>query len=246
MAKSCSCNDFTRSAAAAPRRRRGGQGTAEDRAGDAAARRHGPGPAHVPAALRRRGAVGLRRLDARPAPLRRGHRRGVAAGAANQPVLVSIFMEGGWDALSVLAPVGRRPKRTNGNCARSWALDRRRRQALHRGSEPDVASGRRRVWPNCTKKARSRRFPAIGYEPAGREPLHEPPLLGGRPARRATRARAGWGASWTCASANRTTRCRASRSTTRWRRRSRPRRCRSRRSPRPPTTRCGPTAWANR
>src|SRR6202012_4760813 len=34
---------------------------------------------------------------------------GIAAAAAsappNQPVLVSIFMEGGWDALSVLAPV---------------------------------------------------------------------------------------------------------------------------------------------
>ncbi|HXA53721.1 MAG TPA: DUF1501 domain-containing protein [Solirubrobacteraceae bacterium] len=29
-----------------------------------------------------------------------------AASAPNQPVLVSIFMEGGWDALSVLAPVG--------------------------------------------------------------------------------------------------------------------------------------------
>src|ERR1700719_1082463 len=28
-----------------------------------------------------------------------------AAAAPNQPVLVSIFMEGGWDALSVLAPV---------------------------------------------------------------------------------------------------------------------------------------------
>src|SRR3954451_16950220 len=34
---------------------------------------------------------------------------GIAAPAAaepNQPLLVSIFMEGGWDALSVLAPVG--------------------------------------------------------------------------------------------------------------------------------------------
>src|ERR1700722_10508649 len=33
---------------------------------------------------------------------------GIAAASAaspNQPVLVSIFMEGGWDALSVLAPV---------------------------------------------------------------------------------------------------------------------------------------------
>ena len=29
-----------------------------------------------------------------------------AAAAPNQPVLVSIFMQGGWDALSVLAPVG--------------------------------------------------------------------------------------------------------------------------------------------
>jgi uncharacterized protein (DUF1501 family) len=29
-----------------------------------------------------------------------------SAASANQPVLVSIFMEGGWDALSVLAPVG--------------------------------------------------------------------------------------------------------------------------------------------
>ena len=29
-----------------------------------------------------------------------------SAAAPNQPVLVSIFMAGGWDALSVLAPVG--------------------------------------------------------------------------------------------------------------------------------------------
>ena len=44
------------------------------------------------------GALSSRRLEA-------GIAEAAAAASPNQPVLVSIFMEGGWDALSVLAPV---------------------------------------------------------------------------------------------------------------------------------------------
>jgi uncharacterized protein (DUF1501 family) len=41
-----------------------------------------------------------------PRHLEMGIAQAIAATPPNQPVLVSIFMEGGWDALSVLAPVG--------------------------------------------------------------------------------------------------------------------------------------------
>ncbi len=43
----------------------------------------------------------------RRASSRRASPQAAAAAPPNQPVLVSIFMEGGWDALSVLAPVGK-------------------------------------------------------------------------------------------------------------------------------------------
>src|SRR5271155_189100 len=40
-----------------------------------------------------------------PRHFEEGIAQAAAASGPNQPVLVSIFMEGGWDALSVLAPV---------------------------------------------------------------------------------------------------------------------------------------------
>ncbi len=76
MAKSCSCNDFTRSQFLRRGAAVAGKGLPSNRAGDAAAGRHGDRPAHVPAALRRCGAVGLWHLDAQPASVRRGHRPG--------------------------------------------------------------------------------------------------------------------------------------------------------------------------
>ena len=55
------------------------------------------------------GALSPRHLEA-------GIAQAAAAAPPKQPVLVSIFMEGGWDALSVLAP-SRKPPTTS--CARS-------------------------------------------------------------------------------------------------------------------------------
>ena len=92
-------------AAAAPRRSHRGQGPAEDRAGDAAAgrARAWTGARSCCAAPARHCRCMAPRCSARasskrasPKPRRR---------PPKQPVLVSIFMEGGWDALSVLAPV---------------------------------------------------------------------------------------------------------------------------------------------
>ncbi len=59
---------------------------------------------------------------------------------------------------------------------------RRDRQALHRGRKPDVASIRDR--PRRTARRRQGHgLPGDRLRAAGREPLHQPPLLGGRPAR---------------------------------------------------------------
>ena len=53
-----------------------------------------------------------------------------AAAGPSEPVLVSIFMEGGWDALSVLAPVKEARYK---ELRPALGLDRRVRQGLHRG-----------------------------------------------------------------------------------------------------------------
>ena len=79
-----------------------------------------------------------------------------AAAGPNQPVLVSIFMEGGWDALSVLAPVKEAKYK---ELRPTLGLAEGDRQGLHRGRKPDVASGRRAALPNSTTRARSRPSP---------------------------------------------------------------------------------------
>ena len=84
----------------------------------------------------------------------------------------------------------------------------------------------------AARRGQGHGVPGDRLRPARREPLHEPPLLGGRRARRPDAARAGWGATST-SPAIPATRCRASRSTTRSPRRWRPRRCPSPPSPRP-------------
>jgi len=58
-----------------------------------------------------------------------GIAQAAAAGDPQQPVLVSIFMEGGWDALSVLAPV----REAKYKELRPYWARRRLRQGLHRG-----------------------------------------------------------------------------------------------------------------
>jgi uncharacterized protein (DUF1501 family) len=105
MARSCSCNDFTRSQLL--------------RRGVAAAGRGLPGiepgmPLPAGTGLDRRTFL-LRSAGAAlsvygasmlsPRHFEEGIAQASAAAGPNQPVLVSIFMEGGWDALSVLAPV---------------------------------------------------------------------------------------------------------------------------------------------
>ena len=92
--------------AAPPGGVRGGPGPwpAGDRGRHAHSGGHGPDAALVHVAHRRTGDGRLRRRGARLGHLRRGHRR--RRGRTPEPVLVSVFMEGGADSLSVLAPVG--------------------------------------------------------------------------------------------------------------------------------------------
>jgi hypothetical protein len=106
MAKSCSCNDFTRSQLL----RRGvavaGKGLPKIESGMPLPA--GTGLDRRTFLLRTAGAAlsvyGASMLS--PRHFEEGIAQAVAAGSPDQPVLVSIFMEGGWDALSVLAPVG--------------------------------------------------------------------------------------------------------------------------------------------
>ena len=97
----CHCRDYTRSQllrrAAAP----GRQGPARDRERDAAAGGHRALPPLLPLPQRGPGARRLRRHQAAAERLRGGHR----PRATPPKVLVSIFFDGGIDALNVLAPI---------------------------------------------------------------------------------------------------------------------------------------------
>jgi uncharacterized protein (DUF1501 family) len=105
MAKSCSCNDFTRSQLL----RRGvalaGKGLPQIEPGMPLPA--GTGLDRRTFLLRSAGAAlsvyGASMLS--PRHFEEGIAQASAASSPDQPVLVSIFMEGGWDALSVLAPV---------------------------------------------------------------------------------------------------------------------------------------------
>jgi uncharacterized protein (DUF1501 family) len=84
-----------------------------------------------------------------------------AAAAPNQPVLVSIFMEGGWDSLSVLAPV-----------KDSQYYKLRPTLGLKEGSGQTFAEDPRLMWhPSAAGLAKLHEegkvsvFPAIGYDP---------------------------------------------------------------------------------
>ena len=102
-----------------------------------------------------------------------------AAASPNQPVLVSIFMEGGWDALSVLAPVKEARYR---QLRPALALAEGSGRTVRRGPDPDVAppgAGPR----DAARRGQGDGVPGRRVRPARREPLHEPPLLGGGPAR---------------------------------------------------------------
>ncbi len=105
MAKSCSCNDFTRSQLL----RRGAAiaGKGLPRVEPGMPLPAGTGLDRRTFLLRSAGAAlsvyGASMLS--PRHFEEGIAQASAAGNPDQPVLVSIFMEGGWDALSVLAPV---------------------------------------------------------------------------------------------------------------------------------------------
>jgi uncharacterized protein (DUF1501 family) len=104
MAKSCSCNDFNRSQFLRYGAAQAGRGLPAIEPGM-------PTPAGTGLDRRTflvRSAGALLAVYGASALSPRQFEEGIAqasASAPNQPVLVSIFMEGGWDALSVLAPV---------------------------------------------------------------------------------------------------------------------------------------------
>ncbi len=105
MAQSCSCNDFNRAQLLRAGIARAGKGLPSIEPGMPVPA--GTGMDRRSFLLRSAGAVLSVYGAAALSP--RAFEDGIAAAAAaappSEPVLVSIFMEGGWDALSVLAPV---------------------------------------------------------------------------------------------------------------------------------------------
>ena len=161
MAQSCSCNDFTRSQLLRA-------GVAQAGRGLPAIERGMPLPAGTGLSrrsflLRSAGAAlavyGAAALS--PRRLQEGIAAAAAASPPNQPVLVSIFMEGGWDALSVLAPVGE---------ARYRQL--RPTLGLAEGSGIPFSEDEALMWhPGAAGLAQLHAegkvtvFPAVGYDP---------------------------------------------------------------------------------
>ena len=251
MARSCSCNDFNRAALLRRGAAVAGKGLPNIEPGMPVPAGTGLDRrtfllASAGAALSVYGASMLS-----PAPLRRGHRPGLGRHPDPTPAGARLDLHGRRLGRAVGARAGRgrrgRSQGVRSTASRSSALEAK--EALEKGSgkiftedpRPDVASIR--DGPGRTARRRQgHRVPGDRLRAAGREPLHQPPLLGGRRARHEHAHRLD-GALPRPRSANPPTRCRASRWTTRSRRLWPPRRCPSPRSPRPPTTRCGPTAW---
>ena len=97
-----------------------------------------------------------------PARFEAGIAQAAAASGPSDPVLVSIFMEGGWDALSVLAPV-----------KEAKYKELRPTLGLTEGTGTTFAEDENLMWhPSATKlaelheKGKVTVFPGIGYEPA--------------------------------------------------------------------------------
>ncbi len=162
MANSCSCNDFTRSQLL----RRGvaiaGKGLPKIEPGMPLPA--GTGLDRRTFLLRSAGAAlsvyGASMLS--PRHFEEGIAQASAAAGPNQPVLVSIFMEGGWDALSVLAPVGE---------ARYKEL--RPTLGLAEGSGKVFSEDKSLMWHPAAsglaelhEEGKVTTFPAIGYQPA--------------------------------------------------------------------------------
>jgi uncharacterized protein (DUF1501 family) len=162
MASSCSCEDFTRSQLL--------------RRGAAIAGKGLPGiepgmPAPAGTGLNRRTFL-LRSAGAAlsvygasmlsPRHFEEGIAQASAAAGPDEPVLVSIFMEGGWDALSVLAPV-----------RESTYRELRPTLGLAEGSGKVFTEDENLMWHPAAgglaelhEEGKVTVFPAIGYEPA--------------------------------------------------------------------------------
>jgi uncharacterized protein (DUF1501 family) len=160
--KSCSCNDFTRSQLL----RRGvavaGKGLPKIESGMPLPA--GTGLDRRTFLLRSAGAAlsvyGASMLS--PRHFEEGIAQAVAAGNPDQPVLVSIFMEGGWDALSVLAPVGEAKYK-----------ELRPLLGLAEGSGKVFTEDESLMWHPAAgglaelhEEGKVTVFPAIGYEPS--------------------------------------------------------------------------------
>jgi uncharacterized protein (DUF1501 family) len=161
MAKSCSCNDFNRAALLRRGAAVAGKGLPNIEPGMPVPAGTGLDRrtfllASAGAALSVYGASMLS-----PRHFEEGIAEASAASGPNQPVLVSIFMEGGWDALSVLAPV----KEAAYN-------ELREKLALKEGEGKPFTEDENLMWhPSATglaelhEEGKVTAFPAIGYEP---------------------------------------------------------------------------------
>src|SRR5271165_394849 len=160
MTASCSCNDFTRSQLLRAGIAQAGRGLPSIEPGMPVPA--GTGMDRRTFLLRSAGTalsvygasmLGLRHFEEGIAE--------AAAAAPNQPVLVSIFMEGGWDALSVLAPV-----------KDPLYYKLRPTLGLTEGSGQTFTEDARLMWhPSAAGLAKLHGegkvsvFPAIGYDP---------------------------------------------------------------------------------
>ncbi|MGA7704593.1 MAG: DUF1501 domain-containing protein, partial [Solirubrobacteraceae bacterium] len=91
-----------------------------------------------------------------------GIAQAMAAGGSEQPVLVSIFLEGGWDALSVLAPVGEDEyKKLRPNLGLTEGTGKPFKEDETLMWHP-AASG----LAELHEEGKVTTFPAIGYQPA--------------------------------------------------------------------------------
>ncbi len=160
MPESCSCRDFTRSQLMHRGVARAGQGLPAIEAGMPMPA--GTGMSRRSFLLRSTGALlsvyGASMLG--PRHFEDGIAEAAAA-APSQPVLVSIFMQGGWDALSVLAPIGDPLYPTL-----------RPTVNLAAGSGPTFSEDDRLMWNPAAAglatlhgEGKVTTFPAIGYDP---------------------------------------------------------------------------------
>jgi uncharacterized protein (DUF1501 family) len=162
MARSCSCEDFTRSQLLRRGAAIAGKGLPQIERGMPLPA--GTGMDRRTFLLRSAGAAlsvyGTSMLG--PRHFEEGIAQAAAAGGSGEPVLVSIFMEGGWDALSVLAPVGE---------ARYKEL--RPVLGLQEGAGKVFTEDEALMWHPAAgglaelhEEGKVTVFPAIGYEPS--------------------------------------------------------------------------------